>query len=388
MAVPDNGLIFMILAWTGFLLALWPLFFLMVPYRVQRRKMKEQGEEKKPLEGISVVVRCDSNPDGLIRVVNSFFSQNYEGAKEIIVACDPTTKNLKDTLLHLEYLHKEIYTTYVPEDTRNVSRRKLAIYLGVKAAKYDSVVIISSNTVINSANWLKSVAEMFEKGYRVVINPVKPLKTEGKGFMKILRKTDYTLGSLTWLSAALCGRCYRGDSNNIAYSKSLFLENKGFSKSLNLNYGDDDIFINEISRKTSCGVNVSSDGLCEVEYFTEDNWESEARRRMFTSKKLDVFDRLNVYMLSILCWAIIVLGTLGVIFGQSELGILIASGASILLSLIAITRIFQLSSRFVRTPFAWYQVIPSLLFRPILSVKRKIKTMGERDLNFTWKRLK
>ncbi len=40
---------------------------------------------------------------------------------------------------------------------------------------------------------------------------------------------------------------YRGASGNIAFRRDKFFDNKGFSSSLNLRSGDDDIFINEFT---------------------------------------------------------------------------------------------------------------------------------------------
>ena len=387
MSFSQSGLIFMIIAWVCVLFTLWPLLFLLRPYKRQKRLEKTGPKSDKVLDGISVIVTCDSDPEGLIAVVNSLQEQDYDGKKEIIISCDPVSKILKDTILQIEYARPDIYVTKVPDDTRNVSRKKLAIYLGVKAAKYDSLLIVSSNSRILSRHWLDSMASVFANGADIVVSPIKPIYRES-GFMWSMRKVDFTLKTLTWISSAIGGNCYRGDSNNLGFSKSLFMVHNGFAHSLNLHYGDDDIFINEIKSEGKAGVNLSPEGLIEVEYFNKEYFESRARRRMFTSRKLGFFPRMLTGSLSLLGWLVIIFATLGIIAGQNTLWLILGSSASILVLSVMSTWFLKIASRFVRTKAKWWEIIPDLLLRPLLVINRLFKSSGENDMNYTWKRLK
>ena len=50
--------------------------------------------------------------------------------------------------------------------------------------------------------------------------------------------------AIQYLSYALSGRTYMGVGRNMAYRKSLFIKNKGFSSHYTVASGDDDLFIN------------------------------------------------------------------------------------------------------------------------------------------------
>ena len=69
------------------------------------------------------------------------------------------------------------------------------------------------------------------------------------------------LQSLRYLGFALAGKPYIGIGRNLAYRKELFFQQKGFSKYLNLQRGEDDLFINELATssmffKSVIGISV------------------------------------------------------------------------------------------------------------------------------------
>ena len=78
------------------------------------------------------------------------------------------------------------------------------------------------------------------------------------------RAFDYVADSVRWLSVAIAGKPFRGTEYNIAYRRELFLRNKGFARSLNLHYGDDDIFISQIARGDNTVVELSEDSIVRL----------------------------------------------------------------------------------------------------------------------------
>ena len=62
-----------------------------------------------------------------------------------------------------------------------------------------------------------------------------------------MNRFDELEAQTIWLSAAMAGHPYRGTGYNIGYRRSLFFDAKGFSRSLTLHHGEDDIFISQIA---------------------------------------------------------------------------------------------------------------------------------------------
>ena len=372
-------------AWLLVAFTLWPLARLMMPARRQK-KLAEPSAPSAP--DVTVIVLTDSNHEGLINVIAALKSQDYPGKTNIIITCDPTSRLLSETVKQILHNNPDIYATYVPEETRNVSRRKLAIYLGVKGSKTDRVVLVTSDTKIMSNRWLLTVMDCFDDRTDIVVSPVRPVAFPGKGFRKGLRVLDFVLTNLTWLSAALAGKCFRGDSHNLAYRQKSFFDNKGFSKSLNFHYGDDDIFINEISKRGRVGVNLFPDGLCETVALDSFVYERMSRHRLFTTRGLGAGARRLTSSLSLVGWAILACIALGVIFAQGNLLFLILAPMSIVGYCVLTGLGLSRAARFLRIPVPAATVGPALLMRPFLTLRRLLKLRKEKDINYSWKKLK
>lgn len=380
-----TSLVLLAVAWAVALLALWPLARLMSPRRAQERF---QPSEQASLPDITVVVFCDRDSEGLVDVVAAIKRQKYPGNRKIILAVDPTSRALADTVKQVQHFNPEIYVTTVPEDTRNVSRRKLAIYLGVKAAKTDEIVFVNSQTKILGDDWLASVAAAFTPDTDIIVGPVKPESVPGATPARWLRTVDYALTALTWLAAALRGHCYRGDSANLAYRKSRFFANNGFAASLNLHYGDDDIFLSEISRKGKAVVNVNPDGSVAVKPLTAWEWEERMRRRRFTMRGLGKGPRFLTSSLTFLAWVNLTAGILGIVFASTDLLFILLSAYSLVTFITLTIVMLKKAMKFLKIKCPAAAIYPALLLRPVLTLGRIAVMRGEKDKNYTWQRLK
>ena len=96
---------------------------------------------------------------------------------------------------------------------------------------------------------------------------------------------DTVSTSAQWLLSAIEGHPYRGVSDNLAYRRQLFFGNNGFARSMNLRWGDDDVFVAEIARPDNTRVELAPDSQVTVYY---DNLARTHRvlkmRRDFTAR--------------------------------------------------------------------------------------------------------
>jgi hypothetical protein len=72
---------------------------------------------------------------------------------------------------------------------------------------------------------------------------------------------DNLLGGLQYLSEALVNKPYTGNGRNLAYRKDEFFQHKGYSHSLSLHAGDDDLFVNEVATERNTRVEYSPDSI-------------------------------------------------------------------------------------------------------------------------------
>lgn len=236
-----------------------------------RRKSDTERAEKPNSEYIpvSVVIYSQADAENLEEILRSVLTQDYPAAYEVIVVNEGEVTDVRDTVSMFRSKYPNLYLTYTPDGVVNLSRKKLALTLGIKAARYDVVILTTTAAIIPSPLWLRRMAHRFDNtsptevvlGFASINNPGEYTEPAGRA-----QTFDFTAGSIRWLAAALSGHPFRGTEYNLAYRRSLFLKNKGFARSLNLHFGDDDIFISEIADRTNTAVELSDDSIVTVRH--------------------------------------------------------------------------------------------------------------------------
>lgn len=246
---------------------------------------QEEGAAQR-LPPVSVIVytrSCDL--EAAERNLPLIMEQDYPAPFEVIAVNIDESEEIDSALTRLAIGYPTLRATFIPGSSANVSKKKLAITLGVKAAAYDTVLVTAANCSPQSGLWLASMTRHFDETTGLVIGYSHNLPESDRAFGHRYRSFDTVTEAADYLSAALRGHTFRGNGNNIAYKKELFFANKGFSSSLNLKYGDDDIFISEIARKCGTAVEISPESiLAESHQNYPYRFKIEKQRRAFTAK--------------------------------------------------------------------------------------------------------
>ena len=78
----------------------------------------------------------------------AFLTQEYEPGYEVIVVDESSTDETDDVLKLQKQSYPHLYTTFLPKPNRNITRLKLALTIGVKAAKKDPFSVSAQNELI------------------------------------------------------------------------------------------------------------------------------------------------------------------------------------------------------------------------------------------------
>ncbi len=285
MELPDFNILELI-----FLTCLSVLFLVQIIYylslynRIYRRnRAVDKGKLNftEELPPISVIICAKDDLHNLREFLPSVLEQDYPEF-EVIVINDSATDETSDFLKLLEDKYKNLYHSFTPNGSRYISHKKLAITLGIKASKNEWLVFTEPNCQPASANWLRLMARNFTPGTEIVLGCNQYQK--GKNWLHKKVSFDSLFTSMRTLGLALAGKPYMGCGRNLAYKKELFYKSKGFSEHLNLQRGDDDLFINKVAKKKNTRVETSPDAvvwLTPLEY-TKD-WKEEKISHMATS---------------------------------------------------------------------------------------------------------
>lgn len=117
----------------------------------------------------SVIMAVNDNASELEEKLPAFLTQTYEPGYEVIVVDESSTDNTEDVLKLFKNDYPHLYSTFLPKPDRNITRRKLALTIGVKAAKNEWVILTDIHVNPPSEEWLKEIAECIDNTTEAMI---------------------------------------------------------------------------------------------------------------------------------------------------------------------------------------------------------------------------
>ena len=239
------------------------LYYFLVPYSrlFKSNKIQNKLQENTNCPPLSVIIVTKDSASMLKDNLPAILEQDYPEF-EVIVVNDESAGEDEDILKILGSRYRHLYRTFIPKSARYVSRKKLGVAMGIKASKYDWIVVTEPYCKPESKDWLKSLSRNFVPGTDIVLGYCN--YTYGKGIFAKRIIADMLLMSMRLLGKAIGEKPYMGMGRNMAYRKEIYLQHKGFSNQLTLTRGDDDLFINEIADSRNTKVCVDSNSIMRM----------------------------------------------------------------------------------------------------------------------------
>lgn len=273
---------------TGSLLLLFliHLLFCILLYRkpyTYERKRKVPAVAEEELPGISVIISSKNNSEELAKNLPFILEQDYPLFEVIVVNCGSTDET--DMVLKAaEQKYPHLYHTYVPADSDGTNEKKLALTLGIKAAKHEILLFTEAYCRPVTTRWIREYGKAFLQERDIVLGYSR-LIIEKKVWMRQFIHFDNLIHHLKFIAMALAHKPFMGIGRNMAYKKALFYGNKGFSPILNIEGGEDDLYINRIARGKKTGVVMTADSMTDTRgidsFFT---WRSIKSKYLYTKQ--------------------------------------------------------------------------------------------------------
>lgn len=337
---------------------------------------------------VSVIVYAHTDFERLEDYLHELCNQDYPDF-EVVVVCDANSEAATELAEKYEDL-TNVHVTFVPPGSHNLSRRKLANTIGVKAAKGDIVVTTMSNATIHDNSWLRAlVAPMLGHGKPgVSLGYARYDISELHGISRYYREFDALLDATNWLSSAIRNRPWRGEAANMAFRKDLFFKCKGYSKSINLHAGYDDLFVCDLVAFTEAIPALSPESMITIHWgdAASRTWTDRKDRHDFTRRWLPRYPRISSGWISGSQWLTLSLAAATALTGLPSL--LPAAAALIILLIfwgIEIAAYRKTAGRLGATRL-WWAVPLFLLWHPVGNAIFRMKHRSTRFKNYTWQR--
>lgn len=336
---------------------------------------------------VSVIVTADNDAWNLPVLLPQILGQDYPAPLEVIVVDNGDGGPSETVVASLQSDFPNLYLTYAPANSRNLSRRKLALTLGVKAARYDHLLFTGGNCRIDSPLWLRAMARHFAEGKEIVAGYSSPAPASPEDSRAENRTEAFSRvrGAIQWLAPAIGGHLWRADGNNLGYTRRLFYENKGFQRSLNLKYGDDDIFVSEIARPGNSAVELSAESMVtELVPDSARAFRQNKLHRDFTARYLRPGSRMAWSLMSWLWWGWLALSAATSVAALPSLLPLMAVAAVWIALWLIVgwqwrSAMAALGARPLFLTVVWFVTI-----HPFITLAYRIRGRRNRYNNFTW----
>ena len=262
------------------------LYYLVFFSRVAFYK-RRFDEDHPPQEALSVII-CAKNeerslPKNLPAVLQQRYHIHQQPEYEVIVVNDNSEDDSKYYLASIENGYPHYRHIEIKQTAQFIPGKKYPLSIGIKGAKYDTVVLTDADCKPGSTYWLSMISQGFVNGKEIVLGYGPYYKKPG--FLnKVIRYETY-FSALQYLSYALAGIPYMGVGRNLAYKKELFFKHKGFTAHQHIASGDDDLFVNRAANGSNVGVVINKHAFAYSEPKTKwKHWFAQKTRHMSTGK--------------------------------------------------------------------------------------------------------
>lgn len=229
-------------------------------WAVARRVMAVPTADAAELPRISIIVPCFNAARALEISVPEMLRQDYPDF-QIILVNENSEDDTADVIKRLAQINPRVRHTYVPDTSRSIEPRKLALTLGIKAARSEWVVITEPDALPVSRRWLRTLAVRCTEATDAVMGLCLVRENDDEPRAALIRASYECLAEQLRLAAA----ARRGNPigwlpANVCMRKSWFLANDGFTDSLTLPFGEETLLLAAHAARDRTAVCLALDG--------------------------------------------------------------------------------------------------------------------------------
>jgi glycosyltransferase involved in cell wall biosynthesis len=267
-------------------------------------KYQESGQ----IPPVSLIVCAKNESENLSEHIPCWLDQDHPDF-EIILINDASSDSTLEVMESLAKEQPKIKIVDVISNEAFWGSKKYALTLGIKRAKNQHMIFTDADCKPMSRSWLRKISSKFTSDQEIVLGFGAYQKK--KGLLNKIIRFDTAMTALQYFSYALAGIPYMGVGRNLGYTQKLFYENRGFMQHMDIQSGDDDLFINQASNKWNTIICIDKEAFTISAPKTSwKQWIKQKRRHISTSihyRFKHKFLLATFYALNLLFWILAII---------------------------------------------------------------------------------
>jgi glycosyltransferase involved in cell wall biosynthesis len=244
---------------------------------------------------VSVVLTASNQYSDLKQNLPYFLTQDYPDF-EVVVVIDNSDDDTDELLKDFSRQYENLHIVELKQKLNWFSGRKFALSLGIKSAKYPTILLSDPTCRPGSKFWITEMAAGFEADHEIVLG-YSSFKTDSK-INKWLRFTAF-YDALFYFSKSLAGIPFKGIGKNLGYSRELFYRHKGFSSHYAIHVGDDELFVNRAANRKNTAVKIHPNAcINQIKRVSLSGWLKQEATRLRIRKMFRFKDKFSIRIFS------------------------------------------------------------------------------------------
>jgi poly-beta-1,6-N-acetyl-D-glucosamine synthase len=263
-------------------------------YRRSSYAIPEKAAGTAALPPLSVVICARNEAENLSKFLPAVLEQDYPSF-EVVVVNDCSEDNTFEILGEMMKRYPHLKVSLIQKDPGFTHTKKLAMLIGIKAAKNDLLVFTDADCRPASANWLREVAAAASDKAELIIGYGGFMPE--KGILNSYIRYETMFVAMQYFGMAMAGVPYMGVGRNLAYRRSYFFNRGGFGPHNHILSGDDDLFVNRNATADNCSLMLSHDSFTlSVAQKTFRTWAKQKRRHFSAAAYYRKDDKVRLFI--------------------------------------------------------------------------------------------
>lgn len=273
---------------------------------------------------VSVIVCAKNEAENVKKHLPLLLKQNYPNF-EIVLIDDASNDSTLEIFEAFEKENSTIKLVKVKNNEAFWGNKKYALTLGIKAAKYDTLLFTDADCYPSSENWISQMMAGFANNKKIVLGYGGYEKITNSFLNKLIR-FETVATAISYFSWAKLKNPYMGVGRNLAYKKEEFFRVNGFINHIQVRSGDDDLFVNEAATGDNTEIIFCPESFTySAPKKTFNAWFTQKRRHVATSKYYKKIDKsiLGIFYISQFLFLIGAISLLALQFAPILVGCLV-----------------------------------------------------------------